>query len=246
MKSKGNILIFGAFLIFISFACKNSIESKTDIISVMVVTGGHSFDTLEFIEMFESIPGITFDTVFQPRANSMIASGEAENYDLFVLYDMWQEADSNVLDGYLNLLEKGKGMVILHHSLVSYQSWDEFKNIIGGKYYEKWSGAEEGKMSTYKHDIDIDVKVSSEQHPVTKSIHNFTIHDEGYGNIEVNPDVKVLLTTDHPDCAQLVGWENSYWNSKIVYLMLGHDKQAYANSNYRRLLGNAINYVNQD
>lgn len=37
-----------------------------------------------------------------------------------------------------------------------------------------------------------------------------------------------------------------YKNSRIVYLMLGHDHQAYENPVFRKLINNSINWVSQD
>jgi len=246
MKNTRIILILCTFVLILGSASEMAIEPKTNELSVMVVAGGHAFDTVEFVDMLTSIADLSFDIIIQPNANQMIATGEAEKYDVIVFYDMWPKANSDERTGYINLLEQGKGMVFLHHSLVSYQSWDEFKSIIGGKYYTELNGVDTSLMSTYKHEIEINVKVASRQHPVTSSLQDFKILDEGYGNIEVNPEVQVLLTADHPDCAQIVAWENSYKHSKIVYLMFGHDKHAFANSNFQRLLTNAIIYVKQD
>ena len=228
-------------LFLLSFAYSSC--SRSGKIHVMVVAGGHSFDTTEFVDMFRTFEGMTFDTVMQPHANEIIASGEAAKYDAIIFYDMWPEAEQQVREGYLKLARDGRGMVFLHHSLVSYQAWPEFRNIIGGKYFAEWSGEDSSLLSTYRHDIDIPVEVMDGDHPVNIGISNFTIHDEGYGNIQVNDDVKILLRADHPDCYPVIGWEHNFENSKIVYLMLGHDRKAYANDHFRLLLQNAIRYV---
>jgi hypothetical protein len=130
--------------------------------------------------------------------------------------------------------------VFLHHSLVSYQEWDEFENIIGGRYF--LSGLEQDS-STYRHDVDIPVRVIHKDHPVTKGIDDFMIHDEVYGNFKVLPGVQALLSTTHPESGKIIGWTNIYGNSRIVYLQLGHDHYAYENPNYRRLLKQAITWV---
>jgi len=212
-------------------------------LNVMVVAGGHRFDTTEFVEMFNKIEEITFDTVMQPRANNMIAAGETSQYDVIVFYDMWPAADSAVKAGYQELLGKGIGMVFLHHALAGYQQWVEYANIVGGKYHSPKSYVDSSMYSNYRHDIEMDVTVLRSDHPVTRDVPDFTILDEAYGNIEVKPDVMTLLTTNHPDASEEVGWVTTYKNSKIVYLMFGHDKNAFENENYQELIVNSIDFV---
>ncbi|MCF8225267.1 MAG: ThuA domain-containing protein [Bacteroidales bacterium] len=231
------------FFIFILAACG---KHGSETIKVMVVAGGHSFDTTEFVEMFQSLQGVDFDTIMQPRANQMISRGEVDQYDVIVFYDMWPGIDTDTREGYVNMLEDGKGIVFLHHSLVSYQHWDGFKEIIGGKYHTEASDVDPSGYSGYRHDITIPVGISDPAHPVTKEMDDFVILDEGYDNIEVNENVTLLLQADHPDCDQKVGWTHQIGNSRIVYLMQGHDRHAYENENFRILLSNAIRYVNDE
>lgn len=240
MKQPGKLFLVAAFLVAVLQACNINTGKQ---LKVMVVAGGHAFDTTEFVEMFDALGEITYDTVMQPRANLMIAEGETGAYDVIVFYDMWPEADSAVRAGYQQLLEKGTGMVFLHHSLVSYQQWVEFANIVGGRYHSPKSYVDSSRYSTFKHDIEMDIRVVQPDHPVAQGVADFTILDEGYGNIEVKGDVQVLLETNHPAASGKIGWATTYRNSKIVYLMPGHDKHAYENENFRKLIANAIGYV---
>jgi len=219
--------------------------SSNNPLHVMVVAGGHAFDTVEFVDMFRGIPGITFDTVMQPRANRLIAEGRVDGYDVIVFYDMWNEADEQVRRGYHSLPAEGTGLVFLHHSLAGYPGWEGFSSIIGGRYITPGSRADTLLHSTYKHDLQLEIGVIDPDHPVTRSIPEFSILDEGYGNIMINPDVTLLLKTDHPDCAKYVGWTHTIEKSRIVYLMSGHDRHAYGNENFQKLLSNAMMYVSQ-
>ena len=47
----------------------------------------------------------------------------------------------------------------------------------------------------------------------------------------------------HAQGSNLVGWTRQQDQSRIVYLQGGDDPEAYANSNYQRLLGNAIRWA---
>lgn len=213
---------------------------------VMLFTGGHGFDRERFYEMVFSLNSFSIDTLSQPDANRFLLSDSIEIYDVIVFYDMWQDISSGEKDAFLQLTERGTGLVFLHHSLVSYQQWDEFKEIRGGRYNEKNYGYEPEKLSGYKHDIILDVRVQDPSHPVTKGLDDFEIHDEGYSNIEINPGVTPLLTTDHPDCARIIGWANKYNNSNVVYILPGHDNNAWSDENFRTIVSNAIKWTGRN
>jgi type 1 glutamine amidotransferase len=182
----------------------------------------------------------------QPGFNQFITSNAMEEYDALIFYDMWQEISETEKDAYIKLLEEGIGMIFLHHSLVSYQHWDEFQQIIGGKYIEQeYSTDPKIKPSSYYEDITLDIKIVNKNHPVTRGITDFSILDESYQNIEVLAGINPLLSTIHTDCTPVVAWANHYKKSNIIYILLGHGRHAYEDSNYRKLIRNAISWVSK-
>ncbi len=209
---------------------------------ILLITGGHDFEEVAFYAMFKSFDEISFDTISQPAANALLTNETAmKKYDCLVYYDMVQDMTDEQKEAWIQLLKKGKGMVFLHHSLVSYQAWPEFRKIIGGKYLLEPEGS--NSKSTYRHDVDFTIHVVDKAHPVCAGVADFEIHDEVYGSYLVNTSVTPLLKTDHPESTPLVGWCQQYEKSRIVYLQLGHDHFAYENENYRRLVVNAIRWV---
>lgn len=238
-----NPIIKMCLLLFILCFAGSCLNTSNSNIHVLLITGGHSYDTTAFLDLFrENNPGFQFDTISQPVANRFIGSGKADPYDVLVFYDSWQNITDTELNGYFNLAETGKGFLFLHHSLASYQDKPEFFKLRGGGYYRS-EPPDSLKDMRYKHDLDIPVEIQDINHPVTKGMVNFTIHDEGYNNIIVNDDVVPLLKTSHPDCAEIMGWTKRYRNSKVVYLMGGHDKIAYENANFKVLIHNSLNYL---
>jgi len=209
---------------------------------ILLITGGHDFNEATFYGLFDGLDNITCDTISQPRANHYLLGEEVHRYDALVFYDMWEEITSEQQAAYRKLLDKGMGMVFLHHSLVSYQQWDEFTQVRGGKYRQP--GYDTIRPSGYAHDIWMEVKVLDRSHPVCKGLSDFRIYDEGYSNIEILDQVRPLLGVDHEACAEVVAWTNEYLNSRIVYVMLGHGPEAHQHENYRLLIKNAIHWVN--
>ncbi|MDF1573864.1 MAG: ThuA domain-containing protein [Bacteroidales bacterium] len=207
---------------------------------VLIYTGGHDFERETFFDIFQDMPATDYQELIHPQASPVFDSALIEQFDVLLFYDMVQEIKDAQKAAFIRILERGKGLVFLHHSLVSYQDWEEFERIIGGRYV---LDEENQDNSTYRHDVDVPVTLMDKDHPVTRGLKDFIIHDEVYGNFRVQPGVRPLLKTTHPESGEIIGWTNHYGNSRIVYIQPGHDHFAYENPNYRRLLKQAIDWV---
>lgn len=211
---------------------------------ILVITGGHGFKQKPFYQMFDSLgKGISYDKLEQPAANELIASLAVDKYDALVFYDMYNSITPAQKQAYIQLLKKGKAMIFLHHALVSYQDWDEFQEIIGGKYYEKATLVNGDTIkSSYQHDVIIPVKIADRKHPVTRGIKDFEIYDEVYGNFGTQPRIRPLLSTVHPGSSRYIAWINPYAQTEVLFIQLGHGPEAFGNPNYRKLLFQGIKW----
>lgn len=214
-------------------------------IRVLLVTGGHDYQTNQFQAMFAANPAISIQQVTHPKAHEWLKADAAKSYDVIVMYDMWQKISAEAKADFEARLAEGKGLVALHHCLCSYQDWPEYRRIIGGKYLLKKETLDDKECpaSTYKHDVAFKVKVEPTGHPITRGLSDFQIHDETYGGVYVNPDSTVLLTTDEPTSTKAVAWTSSYDRTRVAAILLGHDRLAYENPNFRRLVAQAIAWV---
>jgi hypothetical protein len=231
------------FILYASICILSTLHLNAQSVKVMLVTGGHSYDTIQFFQLFDSFQNITYKHFGQPDANNAIANGAASQYDVLVFYDMWKSLSVTEKEAYLKLTREGKPFLFLHHSLVSYQNWPEFEQIIGGKYIEKSTDVAIVEQSNYKHDVWVDITVPDPHHPVTSGLENFRLFDEVYGNYRISPDVIPLLETNHPGSEPVIGWINRYNSSTIIYLQPGHDRHAFESEPYRKLIYQAINYL---
>jgi type 1 glutamine amidotransferase len=211
-------------------------------IKIMVVTGGHSYDTIQFFEMFDALTGIEYEHFQQPKANQKLVKDLAEDFDVIVFYDMWKSISDAEKSAYLKLTNQGKPLLFLHHSIASYQDWPEFEKILGGKYVEKGRGVPVEEQSNYEHDVWVYTKVENYT-PVTVGLKEPRFFDEVYGNVRISENVFPLLKTRHPKSMEIVAWENKYSNSKIIYLQPGHDYRTYQNDEYRKLLLQSVKYL---
>ena len=214
-------------------------------LKVLVVTGGHGFEAKEFFEVFKVNKGIEFTHAEHSKGTSdAYDRADLYSYDVVVLYDMVQNITEAQKAKFKGLFERGIGLLVMHHALVSYHpSWPEFERLIGGTYPEP--ADQRGKVTEklgWEHDVDIKVQVLT-RHPVTEGVDDFELNDEIYWGFRTRPDVTPLITTTHPKSGKPLAWARTEGKSRVVYLQLGHGPTAFKNENFRKVVGNAIGWV---
>ncbi|WP_346859706.1 ThuA domain-containing protein [uncultured Draconibacterium sp.] len=229
-------------ILFLSFLVLSVVLSKGQSTKIMLITGGHAFDTLQFFQMFDALPEIEYEHFEQPNANAEIANGKADDFDVLVFYDMWDNISQSEKMAYLRLTKQGKPLLFLHHALVSYQNWPEFEQIIGGKYVQEGKRISEDEVSTYEHDVWVYCTIENYT-PVTSGFSELRFFDEVYGNFRISEDVKPLLRTRHPKSSDFVAWQHVYNQSNVVYIQSGHDRRTYESADYRKLILQAIKFL---
>ncbi len=256
---------------------------KNDTNNLLVVTRGHPFERDNFFNMIDSL-GFDWSHIEHPAAQSFFKKENLKKFDAILFYDMpglnfdeindeskfFINPPKEYKDDFLERLSEGKGCIFLHHSIAGWPMWEEYSNIIGGKFLYK-PGKIKGKKSPdsgYRHFVNYKVSSVSE-HPITKGISDFEIEDELYLSHVFEEDINPLLKSnysfvkdnfysatnalngkmnsnedwEHPNGSNLVGWTKSYKKSAITYLQFGDGVQSYENENVRMLLRRSINWV---
>ena len=214
-------------------------------IKVLVVTGGHGFQREPFFKMFKDNAEIDFTEAKQSKATSPAYDrDDLMAFDVIVCYDMVQGITDAQKAKLLAFLEKGKGLVVNHHALASYQAWPEFEKIVGGKFLlgpEKQGEKTIPKSGTGGGKIALHVE--SKDHPITKGMADYELSDEYYNRCRVADDVTLVLTTECPKNNRQVCWCRRHGKSRVVYLMSGHDQKVYNDPSHRQVLANAIRWA---
>jgi len=215
---------------------------------VLLITGGHGFEEKAFLKVFQDNPALTLTHASHGKTNATAYEREdLFSYDALVLYDMPKEITERQKARFMTLFDKGIGLLVLHHALVSYQHWPEYEHIIGGRYPE--ADGKSGIVTAsvgYQHDVEVPIVILATNHPITTGLSDFTIKDEIYWGFRVQPDVIPLLSTTYPKSGKPLAWTRNQGKSRIVYLQLGHDHSAYENPRYRELVARAIQYVRKE
>ena len=215
-------------------------------------------DEKEFFAMLDAMPGLTYDRAEIPKDMHLLAPGLEKKYAAILSYDQnhhHRRKDDQgrilVTDEHLanfeKLMQNGMPLLVLHRSVGSYPKWTTYREIAGGAFifpgavpFYKDLDGRDWPQSEYIHDVEMNIIVADKDHPITQGIEDFVIHDEVYQAIYVKPDVHVLLTTDYPGATPPVAWVHRYRNSPVFTFIQGHDKQAFTDENFQRIVRQGI------
>lgn len=238
------IRIILSLLVLLQSQCL-MVPAQTQPTRVLVITGGHDYNRQEFEGMMDSLPGkITYRIAEFPEAFTLLEKQYRNEYDVLVFYHMWQNISAEQQKVMSGCIKEGKPLVVLHHSICAFDNWDEYTNIVGGRYFHR-PDTINGKVypvSSYEHDVEVSIQIINKNHPVTAGVDDFSLLDETYNNFYVHPDVTPLLVTDTPGSTKTIGWTRLYGRSSVVTFQTGHDVPAFRSPQYRRLLWQAIKY----
>jgi uncharacterized protein len=253
-------------------------------VRVLLFTGGHSFQREPFLAMFDDDHGLVVEHVEQPDAQHRLHPERMGDNDVLVFYDMpglrftrgdppldVTDPPPSMLAGFDALLERGIGMVFLHHSIASWPTWPGFADIVGGRFHyvpgRLWE--REWPDSGYLLDVTHTIDVVAPEHPICAGLPaSFELTDELYLIPPLAAGVTPLLRTRHPMTAEhfhsttaaisgrhddarwshpagpdLIGWTRTVGRSPVAYLQPGDSPACYADANYRLLVGNAIRWA---
>ncbi len=253
-------------------------------IRVLCAVRGHPFDRTAFAALFDGMAGITVTFVDQPAAALLMRPGLEQHFDVLALYDMpgidfagsppasAVGPDEAFRTGFLALLDKGIGVLALHHALAGWPGWPDYAELLGGRFLYR-SDAVRGVLrpdSGYRHGVTYTACVAAPAHPVTAGLPAaFPITDELYLAEVFEDDATTLLRSDHafvrdgfysataavdgrmfsndgwehPGGSDLIGWVKRARASPLVYLQPGDDAATYANPHYRQLVENALRWL---
>ncbi len=235
-----------AILFLSAFFFSSEIARAKPQIRILVVTGGHSYDKPTFNEMLASLgKHFTSEVVEFPAAFDQFLPENRKNYDVLVFYHMWQKITPEQEKIFADCINKGKPLVVLHHSICAFDEWPEYWRIVGGKYFHKPTVVDGNEYAacTYIHDLHFMVNVTAKKHPVTKGVKDFEIFDETYKGYYTAPGTESLLTTTEKSSNPVIGWAWHYGKARVVTLQSGHAAPTYQNASFRKLLKQAIEWT---
>jgi len=255
MRTRIQLLTLGLLVVVTAVSCTKPIDDATgagqggaaaakdapagaEKLRVAVVTGGHPFDVPNFYRLLRELPGV--DAYPQHIEHFASCPDETRDaYDAVVFYGMHRGVPDDEGPKYAGkpkaaverLVERGQGIVVVHHALLAWEKWDFWNQLIGF----------DNRNFGFKEGLNLKVEVAGGEHPITAGLETLEIVDEGY-ILHGKHDGKgeVLLTVDHENAMDEVAWVRQHGKSNVFCLALGHDNQAWGNPGFRQILARGI------
>lgn len=196
-------------------------------LKVGVILEWHPFDVRNFHEMLWAMDDV--EAYVQPW--DIFAQDPARStYDALLFYNMSfpvpPEDDVRRLYVEQEMGTTGQGIVLLHHGILSYETWPVWDAVSGTT----------DRAFTYHQGEQMEFTVTEEGHPITSGLTSFSFIDESYLMAEPAPDNHVLVTTDNPLSVRAVAWTRTYKNSRVFCYASGHDNGAWRSPEFRQIL----------
>jgi hypothetical protein len=235
-----------ASLLTASAAAEGAAETHRKL-RVLVVTGGHGYDRKIFPGAFRAadFADVKFHDEGKKGSPSAFDDISDWKHDVIVLYNFSRKISARQRANFLALLERGVGLVSMHHAIAAYPEWREYEKIIGATYVLKAQVRDGVKFARprWKHDVDMDIHVEPADHPITKGIEDFTINDETYRDWVYHEGNTLLLTTGDKLSNRQIAWTRRHGKARVFYIQLGHGRAAYRNETFRKIVARSIRWA---
>jgi type 1 glutamine amidotransferase len=208
-------------------------NSGANPLRVAVVTGGHTYDVLNFHRLFRALAGV--DAYIQ-HMEDFVATPEPvrDQYDVVLCYHMLMQGppDGPVKAALEHLGVTAQGIVVMHHALLAYPAWPTWSELVGIG----------DRRFGFHYNQRIQVQVARSPHPIIQGLQSWEMTDETYTMADAGAGSEVLLTVDHPNSMKTIGWTRQFKQSRVFCLESGHDNQAWSNAHFREILKRGIHW----
>ena len=135
--------------------------------------------------------------------------------------------------------QKGQGIILLHHALLSFPKWELYTEASGVKVRCE-------EQFQYHQNETVSQHILVKEHPITAGIEDFTVVDETYEIGEPEEDGnEILIETDNKSGIKKIAWTRDFRNSRVFCYASGHDDAVYADENFRRIMHQAIRWTSE-
>ena len=222
-------------------------DSTSNIVKVLILGGG-----LQTSHLFAANSGVLadklrLDRIAQCTYTENLDFLRAENlrqFDVLLIYAWRANGHDGSIEndaqkqGLLDFVEGGKGLIVVHVGVGSFDDWEDYGEIVGRIYLEGQST--EVPYGTF------DVQIQDPDHPTMRGLRDFEIKDELYQRLVVRKSgLPVLVTAQGEDGVEPMVWINRLGNGRIFVTALGHGPETWRNEHYQQLLINAIRWVSR-
>jgi type 1 glutamine amidotransferase len=117
----------------------------------------------------------------------------------------------------LDWVKAGHGYVSIHAANNAAKDWlPAWREMLGGVFTHV--GLPDGKVQKGSYRI----KIVDTAHPITRGLSDFDLKDELYYNMQMQPGVEPLATTEYKGGTWPVAWTRTYGRGRVFHTPLGH------------------------
>ena len=163
-------------------------------------------------------------------------------FDALMIYANWNEITPQAEKALLVYVASGKGILPIHCASFCFRNSPEYVKMVGGQFW--------------KHTTDtISANIIQSNNQIMKGVNGLKAFDETYLHSKLQADNNVLMTReikadqtkDRPETkTEPYTWTRNYGKGRVFYTAFGHDEQTWENSDFHKLLENAIVWAVDD
>ena len=153
---------------------------------ILIITGGHPFESDSFFEVFDSFENVDWFHEKHPEAEKFLNPEKCHDIDAILFYDIpgvelrrnsvppvvCSDPTPEYKKNFEDLLESGQGLVFLHHAIAGWPTWERYADVIGGRFHYK-PGSLHGTEfpdSGYCFDATQEIEVVDADHPICSGV----------------------------------------------------------------------------
>jgi putative membrane-bound dehydrogenase-like protein len=150
-----------------------------------------------------------------------------EKYDGLMIYANHETITPEQEKALLDFVEKGKGFIPIHSASFCFQNSPEYISLVGGQFL--------------KHDTDtFTAQVIKKDHPIVKSLEEFSTWDETYIHDKLGEDITVLMERVEESHHEPWTWVKEHGKGRVFYTAYGHDERTWSNPGFHKLVKEGI------
>lgn len=158
---------------------------------------------------------------------SMTTGDKYEPYRAEWAYRM-PEASQQALTRFV---DNGGALLGMHTASICFDDWPGWQQLLGGRWV--WGTSHHPPLG------EVTATPTAAEHSVTSGVGRFTVIDEVYSALALEPDIVGLLEADAGDGPQPLVWAREVGRGRVVYDALGHDAASVSHPRHRRMLKQA-------
>ncbi len=204
---------------------------------VLVVIGGGAYET-SYVLAFQGYDDLEWTIADSDQ--EALAEDIRDQFDVVVMYNRSDSLGQPARENLRSFLEAGKGLVVWHHALGSYNDWEWWwRDVVGGKYNMSASAGQNRSRHSFNEEIIVE---PAAEHPINARLRPLPFHmfDETYQDLWISPDNTVVLETANANSDRPICWVSAYEESRVVVVVPGHGRGAHINLGFRVLMRDAM------